>query len=416
MPDYDVIIVGGGAAGFFAAATCGKAAPGARILILEKSNACLAKVRISGGGRCNVTHACFDPRTLITYYPRGGRALLGAFHRFQPQDTIAWFAARGVPLKKEGDGRMFPTTDSSGTIVDCLASAVRNAGAQVRTKAGVRSVEKTHVGEFKVQLQDTTVLTTSRVMLATGGCRVPGAGELAAGLGHSIVPPVPSLFAFTLADKAFGDLAGISLEAVDVSVPAHGLRERGPLVFTHTGMSGPAILKLSAWGARVLHATGYNFELRVNWLPGAPETEAASELMALRKAYPARLVANTAPNHVPARLWEQLLRIAGVPRETRWAELSRSQQHQIRQTLAGTRLRVCGKSLNQDEFVTCGGVNLKEVDFRTMESRLCPGLFFGGELLDIDALTGGFNFQAAWTTGWIAGAALANAASPKPGG
>lgn len=403
MPNEDVIIVGGGAAGFFAAAACGEAAPSTRILILEKSNSCLAKVRISGGGRCNVTHACFDPRVLSSYYPRGGAPLLGAFHRFQPQNTIEWFAARGVRLKKEADGRMFPVTDSSRTIVDCLFNAVRNAGAAVRTGAGVSRVEQIEPGGFKVHLQNGDIVSTGKVILTTGGCRTPAAADIAVALGHTLIAPVPSLFAFNLADTGLRQLAGVSLDSVEVSVPSRGLRDRGALLFTHTGVSGPAILKLSAWGARELHRANYNFDLKVNWLPATPESSISESLNALRKEHPARLVANTPPSRLPARLWEQLLRLTSIPRETRWAGLSRGSQHQLLQSLIGTRLQVCGKSLNRDEFVTCGGVALKEVDFKTMQSRICRGLYLAGELLDIDALTGGFNFQAAWTTGWIAG-------------
>ena len=244
-------------------------------------------------------------------------------------------------------------------------------------------------------------------MLATGGCRAAAAGQLARSLGHTLEPPVPSLFTFHVAAPWLRELAGISVESVEVSVPGLGLRERGAVLLTHSGLSGPAILRLSAWGARELHGLNYQFPLRVNWLPRLDHEAVAAQLESRRAAQPARLVVNTPLAPLPARLWERLVLAAGVARETRWAELSRSARHQLIQQLISARLEVSGKSLNQEEFVTCGGVRLSEVNFKTMESRICPGLHFGGELLDMDGLTGGFNFQAAWTTGWLAGKSMA---------
>jgi predicted Rossmann fold flavoprotein len=407
MNQRHVVVAGGGAAGFFAAIVCAEASPGTRITVLEKSGQFLSKVRISGGGRCNVTHACFDGLELSRHYPRGGAALRGPFTVFQPQDTIAWFEARGVKLKTEADGRMFPVSDSSQTIIDCLVGAAQAAGIELLANRGLEGVSRGAGGGFALALAGGATLECARLMLATGGCRAAAAGRLAVSLGHTLEPPVPSLFTFHLAVPWLRDLAGISVESAEVSLPGFGLRERGGLLVTHVGLSRPAILRLSAWGARALHGVGYQFPLRVNWLPHLAREAIAAQLQSRRAAQPARLVVNTPLPPLPARLWERLVLVAGVPRETRWAELSRAARHQLIEQLIGTELRAVGRSLNQEEFVTCGGVRLAEVNFKTMESRLCPGLHFGGELLDIDGLTGGFNFQAAWTTGWIAGRAMA---------
>jgi predicted Rossmann fold flavoprotein len=407
MNERQVVVAGGGAAGMLAAIVCAEASPGAGIAVLERSSQFLSKVRISGGGRCNVTHACFDARELSSYYPRGGAALLGAFKVFQPRDTIAWFEARGVRLKTEADGRMFPVSNSSQTIIECLLRAARAAGVKLMANQGLERIEQTAGVGFTLALHGGEMLRCDRLMLATGGCRGPGAGQLALMLGHTLEPPVPSLFTFHVAAPWLRELAGISVESVEVSIPGESLRERGALLVTHTGLSGPAILRLSAWGARALHGLNYQFPLLVNWLPHLDHAAVAALLESRRAAQPAKLIVNTPLPPLPARLWERLVLAAGIARPTRWADLSRAGRHQLIQQLISTKLEAVGRSLNQDEFVTCGGVRLSEVNFKTMESRLCPGLYFGGELLDIDGLTGGFNFQAAWTTGWIAGKSMA---------
>ncbi len=406
MSERDVVIVGGGAAGMFAGIVCAEAAPSARITVLEKSSHFLAKVRISGGGRCNVTHACFDPRELSRRYPRGGSALRGPFHAFQPRDTMAWFEGRGVRLKTEEDGRMFPVTDSSQTIIDCLIQSARAAGVEMRANCGVEGVAQDGA-TFVLTLSGGKTISCGQLMLAMGGCRSAAVGQLAVALGHAIEPPVPSLFTFHVKEDWLRELSGVSIDPVEASIPAAGLRERGPILMTHAGVSGPAILKLSAWGARELHKLNYQFPLRINWLPNLSHERIAEHLEARRAAHPARFVVNVPVAPLTARLWERLALASGLNRETRWADLSRSSRHQLVQQLANTLLSVSGKTLNQDEFVTCGGVNLSEVNFKTMESRVCPGIYFGGELLDIDGVTGGFNFQAAWTTGWLAGKAMA---------
>ena len=398
-------MVGGGAAGFFAAIAAAEA--GADVTILEKTARVLDKVRISGGGRCNVTHANFEPREFVTRYPRGSKALLGPFTKFSARDTVDWFAARGVKLKTEADGRMFPVTDSSQTIVDCLMNAAQKAGVKLRLNCAVDFVIRNPDGKFELTLSVGEKIVGDKLLLATGGCRVAAAGQLAISLGHKIESPVPSLFTFQIETPWLRSLAGVSLGLAEVSVPLAKLRERGPLLVTHWGLSGPAVLKISAWGARVLHDSNYQFALLVNWLPEANAEKIIAEFQARRESAGAKLLVNVPLFPLTTRLWEQLVLAAGIARDTRWSALTRTQAHALAQQILRSEFFVIGKSLNKDEFVTCGGVKLAEVNFQTMESKLCPGLFFAGELLDIDGVTGGFNFQAAWTTGFFAGQAMA---------
>jgi hypothetical protein len=406
-----VVVVGGGPAGFFAAISCAEAMPEAAVTVLEKGAQFLGKVRISGGGRCNVTHACFDPREFATRFPRGQRALLAPLQLFQAGDTAAWFESRGVKLITESDGRMFPASDSSQTIIDCLMRAARTAGVKLLANSAVARVARQPGGAFQLTLAGGESLICDRLLLATGGCRAALAGGLAVSLGHTLEPPVPSLFTFHVETPWVRELSGVSVESVSASAPGTKLREQGALLLTHWGLSGPVILRLSAWGARILRDLNYQFPLRLNWLPHLDAEQIAEELRARRGAQPARLIVNTPIAPLPGRLWEQLVLAAGIPRETRWAALPRPAQHALVQQLIRTELKVAGKSLNKDEFVTCGGVRLGEINFKTMESRICPGLHFAGELLDIDGITGGFNFQAAWTTGWIAGRAMGETVS-----
>jgi len=407
MNPQRIVIVGGGAAGFFAAIACAESQRGMEIVILEKTSQFLSKVKISGGGRCNVTHADFDAREFSRRFPRGERALISAFGKFQASDTVAWFENRGVKLKTENDGRMFPTTDSSQTIVDCLLNAAQKAEVKLKTSCGVESVANNSGGGFELKFSNGETLACDKLLLAIGGCRTPALGQLAISLGHTLESPVPSLFTFHIAIPWLRELAGISVENVETSIPGTKLRERGALLITHWGLSGPAILRLSAWGARELHGKNYQFSLQINWLPHLTEEKLAAEFQARRKSQPAKLIVNFPITPLPARLWEKLVLASGIARETRWSVLSGAAQHKLIQQLLHSKFPVTGKSLNKDEFVTCGGVRLSEVNFKTMESRVCPGLFFAGEVLDIDGITGGFNFQAAWTTGWIAGCAMA---------
>ncbi len=401
-----IAIVGGGAAGFFAAITCAEANPAHEVSIYEKGPEFLTKVRISGGGRCNVTHACFEPRAMSERYPRGERALISPLHRFSATDTVAWFERRGVRLKTEEDGRMFPVTDSSGTVIDCLLYEAKTARVRLFTRKGVDAIRHTN-GRFELQFAGSRTAVCDRLLLATGGTRSAIGGQIAESLGHTLAPPVPSLFSFHVAEAWLRSLPGIAVEEVEASVPGAGLPERGPILITHQGVSGPVILRLSAWGARALHELDYQFTLRVNWLPGSTQESVRGQLLELRQASPNKLIVNSPLGALPHRLWEKLNQLAGIDSTVRGTTLSREKANALASLLVRTELTVHGKSLNKEEFVTCGGVKLSEVDFKTMESRVVPGLYFAGELLDIDGITGGFNFQAAWTTGWIAGNAMA---------
>jgi predicted Rossmann fold flavoprotein len=400
-----IVVIGGGAAGFMGAIACAEAHPHAQVTLLEAGREPLAKVRISGGGRCNVTHACFEPAVLVQNYPRGGKALRGAFSRFQPKDTIEWFRQRQVVLKTEADGRMFPTTDDSATIADCLLETARYAGVKLFTSATVKAIEK--VGEqFHVTLKSGQVLLADRVLMATGGS--PQGYALVKGLGHTIESPVPSLFTFNIKDDRIADLAGVSVSPVAVKLQAgeQKLEQTGPLLITHWGMSGPAILKLSAWGARALHDAGYKATLTVNWLPNHHPETLKKELLMVKGQLSKRAIATSCPVMMPRRLWESLIITAGITPQTRWAELSSKALNLLIQELLQGQYQVRGKGVFKEEFVTCGGICLKEVDFKTMMSKVVSGLYFAGEILDIDGVTGGFNFQSAWTTGWLAGQAM----------
>jgi len=404
-----VVIVGGGAAGFFAAIACKEADPAAGVTVLEAGASVLSKVRVSGGGRCNVTHDQPDPALLIRGYPRGGRALRGPFTRFGPRETVGWFARRGVTLKTEPDGRMFPTTDDSGTVIACLTGAAALAGVEVRTKAAVDAVEPDG-GRFVVRLKAGEALQADRVLLATGGA--PVGYRIAAALGHAIEPPVPSLFTFEVDDPRLSGLAGVSVPNARVRLDGAKEHHEGPLLVTHWGLSGPAVLRASAWGARLLHDAGYQLGFTVDWRPDLREDEVRVALQRAKQEDARRKVLAHGPFGLPQRLWRSLAAAAGAGEETRWADASKALLNALATEVHAGRYRVVGKGVFKEEFVTCGGVRLKEVDFATMESRVRPGLHFAGEVLDIDGVTGGFNFQAAWTTGWLAGRAMARGAEP----
>ena len=402
-----VAIVGGGAAGFFAAIACAEANPGCEVVIFEKSSQPLHKVRISGGGRCNVTHACFEPRDFTTRYPRGRRELIAPFHHFGAQETVDWFERRGVRLKTEADGRMFPVTDSSGTVIDCLQFEAKQVGVQLRTRCGVESVINCGAAGFELQLSSGKTFACGRLLLATGGARDELGARLAESLGHHLEPAVPSLFTFESQTNCLRALAGVSVAKVEASIVGTKLIEQGAILVTHRGLSGPVVLRLSAWGARALHDLNYQFKIRINWLPDLTLEQIEGDLRVSRIAHPNKLVINSPIAPLAARLWETLASSCGVTADMRWTNLTRSATTSLITALAGTEIPIDGKSLNKDEFVTCGGVRLREVNFKTMESRITPNLFFAGELLDVDGITGGFNFQSAWTTGWIAGHAMA---------
>lgn len=407
-----VIVVGGGAAGFFGAVNCAKAHPHVEVTLLEAGRHPLAKVLISGGGRCNVTHACFEPAGLVQNYPRGGKALLSAFSRFQSKDTVAWFMAHGVDLKTEPDGRMFPVTDSSVTIVDCLTKAAQAAGVRLHISTPVTSISQQSLAPslgksgFEVTLKSGEILPCDRLLLATGSS--PFGFKWARELGHRIESPVPSLFTFNIADPRLENLPGVSVESVRLrlQVGRTQMEQTGSLLITHWGLSGPAVLKLSAWGARTLHECHYQAPLLINWLPQYNPELLRHKLLEVKGDWSKKAIATTSPFPLPRRLWQQLLKSVGISEQQRWAELSNKVLNQLVQELTHSQYQIQGKGVFKEEFVTCGGVSLKDVNFKTMESRCCPGLYFAGEILDVDGITGGFNFQSAWTTAWIASQAM----------
>ncbi|NJK37691.1 MAG: NAD(P)/FAD-dependent oxidoreductase [Oscillatoriales cyanobacterium RM2_1_1] len=404
----NIIVIGGGAAGFFGAITCAQSSPQSQVILLEAGQQPLSKVRISGGGRCNVTHGCFEPARLVQSYPRGGRELRGAFSRFQAQNTVDWFTQQGVQLKTEADGRMFPVTDDSATIVDCLIDAAQSAGVKLRigTKVvGLNPLKTTHNSPgFAITLKSGEVLQGDRLLIATGSN--PSGYHWAKALGHTVIPPVPSLFTFNVSDPRLQDLAGVSVTEARVKLPEPRLEQIGPLLVTHWGLSGPAILKLSAWGARFLYDSHYQTALTINWLPQYNPENLRKELLQVKSQLPQRSVAANCPVMLPRRLWHQLIQFLGIDEQKRWAEVSNKQINQLVRELTQGQYQIRGKGVFKEEFVTCGGVDLQEVNFKTMESRCCPGLYFAGEVLNIDGVTGGFNFQSAWTTGWLAGQAM----------
>jgi predicted Rossmann fold flavoprotein len=399
---YQLIVIGGGAAGFFAALKCLSGHPEYQVAILEKSSQLLSKVRISGGGRCNVTHACFEPKQLIQNYPRGGKELLGPFTRFQPKDTIEWFESRGVHLKTEKDGRMFPTTDQSETIIDCLLRESQQCGLEIMTKQRIQTVQKEN-DLFKLELTSGETLRSKYLLLATGSH--PDGHTIAKSFGHTIQELAPSLFTFNIPTSPFTDLAGISVEKAEIHLSETKLSQTGPLLITHWGFSGPAALKLSAWGARVLHAKQYKIPIRVDWLPDVSSNQIIETLYSLRKNTPQQSITAKNPFGLPKNLWKRLMQLADIQEDMKFSEMSNDLCQHLTNLLKQQILQVDGKTTYKEEFVTCGGVTLSEVDFKRMESKLCPGLFFAGEILDIDAVTGGFNFQNAWTTGWLCGQA-----------
>ena len=393
---YDCLIVGGGAAGFFTAINIVERNPKAKVAILERGAEVLGKVRISGGGRCNVTHACFEPNELVKFYPRGEKELRGPFHQFCSGDTIEWFERHGVALKIEDDGRMFPVSNSSQTIIDCFLKATQQLGIKVLTGQSVQSIFKKD-NYWKIDTQNQNY-QAENLILATGSN--PKIWEMLQEFGHAIIPPVPSLFTFNSKDPRIKELPGVSAK-VTVRVKDTKLEATGPLLITHWGMSGPAILKLSAWGARILHDKNYQFTLLVNWLNTIDTEEAIAQLKTLKQEQAKKTVAKKSPFELTNRLWESLVLASGISTETKWADLSKTQLQHLAQQLTNGVFQINGKSTFKEEFVTAGGIDLKEINFKTMESKIHPNLYFAGEIVNIDAITGGFNFQNAWTSGFI---------------
>ena len=403
---YDVLIVGGGAAGFFTAINIAEKNSTYKIAILERGKEVLTKVRVSGGGRCNVTHACFVPNDLVKFYPRGEKELRGPFHQFCSGDTIEWFEKHGVELKIEEDGRMFPVSDSSQTIIDCFLNAAKKYKIEILTGQSVQSIFQSE-DNWKVETNQQTFRCENLVM--TTGSN-PKIWEMLEKLGHTIVPPVPSLFTFNIKDNRIKDLMGVSAFA-SVKVQHSKLSASGPLLITHWGMSGPGILRLSAWGARELYDKNYQFILEVNWLNDATLEETENQLKELKLEHAKKIVVKKSPFDFPNRLWESLVVASEISMETKWADLSKKQLQNLALQLTNGKFQVNGKSTFKEEFVTAGGIDLKEINFKTMESKLLPNVYFAGEIVNIDAITGGFNFQNAWTSGYIVSEHLANSHS-----
>ncbi|MGL5111763.1 MAG: NAD(P)/FAD-dependent oxidoreductase [Flavobacterium sp.] len=393
---YDCIIVGGGAAGFFTAINIVEKNPKAKVAILERGSEVLGKVRISGGGRCNVTHACFEPNELVKFYPRGEKELRGPFHQFCAGDTIEWFERHGVALKTEDDGRMFPVSNSSQTIIDCFLKATQKLGIAVLTGQSVQSIFKKD-NYWKIDTQNQNY-QAENLILATGSN--PKIWDMLQQFGHAIVTPVPSLFTFNIKDARIKELPGVAAQ-VTVKVKDTKLVAKGPLLITHWGMSGPAILKLSAWGARILHDKNYQFSITINWLNEEDPKEVEKKLKELKQEHAKKTVSKKSPFELTNRLWESLVLASGIEAETKWADLSKIQLQNLSNQLTNGTFQVNGKSTFKEEFVTAGGIDLKEINFKTMESKLHENLYFAGEIVNIDAITGGFNFQNAWTSGFI---------------
>jgi len=398
----NIIIVGAGAAGFFAALNIKSLLPHAEVVILEKTQQSLSKVKISGGGRCNVTHSCFEPNKLLKGYPRGNKELLGPFYKFQPRDMIRWLEERGVTVKAEDDGRMFPDSNSSQTIIDCFKAEAVKLGVVLRYGAEVVSIRRSNF--WQVELSSRDVLDADSVLVATGSLQK--SYRWIEEVGHSIVSPVPSLFTFNIQDERLEGLSGVSV--ADVEVGILGYQQRGPLLITHWGLSGPAILKLSAWAARDLHTANYEANLEICFLPSQTSDSLRKIFEEKRKSASKQLVLNDPPIGIPKNLWKRLLQASQIPETRIFAQLSKDELLRLIDQLLHSNFMVRGKSIYKEEFVTCGGVSLDEIDFRRMESKIVPGLYFAGEVLNIDGITGGFNFQNAWTTAWIASQAIAN--------
>ena len=396
-----IAIIGGGAAGFFAAISSKEHNPTSQVTIFEKSNKLLAKVKVSGGGRCNVTNSCFSISELCRNYPRGEKFLKKAFSQFYTKDTIEWFESKGVKLKSEPDHRMFPVTDDSQTIIDCLLNESRRLGVDIVKQSSVNKLEKND-SQFHLEVNDEK-LNFNKVIVASGGSSKNEAYEWLKQMGHQIEPPVPSLFTFNMPNEPIKSLMGVVVENASVSIVGTKIKNQGPLLITHWGMSGPAILKLSAFAARELNTKNYQFEIRVNWLGEINENHLRDKIDSEFSDFRKRKISNKNPFQIPARLWAFLLDKVEIPEDLVWENVPKKKLNQLINILLNDIYAVSGKTTFKEEFVTCGGVNLDDIDVKTMESKVCPGLHFAGEVMDIDGVTGGFNFQAAWTTGFVAG-------------
>ncbi|NKQ39604.1 MAG: NAD(P)/FAD-dependent oxidoreductase [Methanosarcinales archaeon] len=397
-----VIIIGGGAAGFFAAITIAETNPNLEVIILEKGNKILQKVKISGGGRCNVTHACFTPKELVEFYPRGKKELLGPFHQFMTDDTMEWFENRGVPLKIEEDNRVFPESNASQSIIDCLTESAKKTGVILELNQNVESIENKDT-QFIIKTS-TQEFIADKLLIASGSN--PKIWDLISKLGHKIVSPVPSLFTFNISDNRIKEIPGVVALKATVSLIDSKLETSGPLLITHWGLSGPAVLKLSAFGALFLADKNYQYDVKVNWLSKSFDT-VLHKLKILKRENPKKqIIVKTVFKDIPKRLWENLVLAAKIKQDQRWADVSNKQLDSLANQLTNSTFNAYGKTTFKEEFVTAGGVDLKEINFKRFESKIHKNLFFAGEVLNIDAVTGGFNFQNAWTGGYIVGKAI----------
>jgi predicted Rossmann fold flavoprotein len=396
-----IVVIGGGAAGFFAAINAARLANGkASVVLLEKSTHLLSKVKISGGGRCNVTHHCFEPKELVKYYPRGSKELLGAFHRFNPTHTVEWFESRGVKLKNELDGRMFPITNQSQTIIDCLMSEAQRHKVIIKTNFSVDEIERLDDG-FVVK-NSTQNINADKLLIASGGNTQGKLFSVVQNWGHSVQPAIPSLFTFNIPNHPIHDLSGIAIEKVEVSLPEIKQKMQGSLLFTHWGISGPAVLKLSAFAAKELFEKKYQFKININFVVELSNQEVKESILKAKQNQSKQKVMGNPLFFLPKRLWQLLCEQSGISAAINFADLNKIQTEKLHQSIVSFELQANGKSTFKDEFVTCGGMTLSEINFKTMESKLVPNLFFAGEVIDVDGVTGGFNFQNAWTTGMIA--------------
>jgi predicted Rossmann fold flavoprotein len=404
-----LIVIGGGAAGFFCAINAARLNPNLDVCILEKSNKLLAKVKVSGGGRCNTTHACFEIPELVQKYPRGQNFLKKTFHWFNTNDTIEWFAERGVDLKTEADGRMFPASNESQTIIDCLLKEADKYKVQVQIQTSVEKISITNTGIFLLQTPS-KIIEANFVCIAAGGFPKAQQFDFITNLGHTIEAPVPSLFTFNMPGNPITELMGVSVSEAQVKIAGSKITATGPLLITHWGMSGPAILKCSAWGARELANASYQFTIRVNWIPTYAEQDLRNAWPLIRAEQGNTKMGGRNPFELPSRLWVHLLTVSGIDAGASWATLTSGGQNKLIVALTAFECKVSGKTTFKDEFVTCGGIKLSEIDANSMQSKVVKGLYFAGEIMDIDGITGGFNFQNAWTSGWIAAKSIAEAA------
>ena len=404
-----LVVIGGGAAGFFTAVNAARMHASLEVVVVEKSSKLLSKVKISGGGRCNVTHACFEREKLIDFYPRGKHFLKKAFHHFYTVDTVEWFASRGVELKTETDGRMFPVSNNSQTIVDALLPEASKYRVSIMLQRSVARIRRNEEG-WEICFSDSSSLNAHFVCIASGGFPKTEQFDWIAELGHAIIPPVPSLFTFNMPEAAITSLQGISVTDAVVKIVGAKLQWQGPVLITHWGLSGPAVLKLSAWGATESQERNYTFDILVNWTGGMNEQVLRTQLQAQRSSHGAKKIINTPLFHLPQRLWTFLLQAAGFNNDTRWADASHSAMNKLIQLLSAHRMEVRGKTTFKEEFVTAGGVDLSGIDPHTMQSKLHEGLYFAGEIVNVDGITGGFNFQHAWTSGYIAAQSIASKA------